>query len=106
MVIMELAGQGREYTSEVSAITEPWWFWTMISLNIVNTGLTATKMILIFVEVNVDDANAMNFFRMSEKVGEMNLDLELWPDIAKILVMLANFGFFVALGVLADGIAS
>jgi len=78
----------------------------LIGLNIVNIIATVSKIIMIFVEINIDDVNEFNIFKMSEKVGQMNLDLELWPDVAKILVMLINFGFIIALPILTDGLTA
>jgi len=78
----------------------------LIALNIVNIIATVSKIIMIFVEINIDDINEFNIFKMSEKVGQMNLDLELWPDVAKILVMLINFGFIIALPILTDGLTA
>jgi len=74
MVIVELVGQGAEYTSKVSIITTDWWFWTMIGLNVFNVGASISKIILVFVEVNMEDPEALSWFKMHEKVGTMNLD--------------------------------
>jgi hypothetical protein len=95
--ISELVSLGDAYDSATSIVTEDWWFWLMICLNILNIMVTVSKIILIFVEVNIEDSDEFNIFHMSEKVGQMNLDLELWPDVAKILVMLVNFGFIASL---------
>ena len=41
---------------------------------------------------------------MAETVGPMNLELELYPDLAKIAIMVLNYGVFYALPLIADEI--
>jgi len=93
------------FDPETSAMNESWYFWLMIGVNSFNIVLTASKVILIMVEVNVDDADELDVFKMAETVGPLNLELELYPDLAKIALMVINYGTFLAVPIIADEIA-
>jgi len=86
-------------------MSELWFFWLMVAINTFNIALTASKLILIMVEVNVEDEDALNVFKMASTVGPMNLELELYPDLAKIAIMVINYGTFYAVPLIADEIA-
>ena len=105
MSIAEMVASEGVYDSGASAMNEPWYFWLMVALNAFNIALTTSKIILVMTEVNIDDASALNIFKMADKVGPMNLELELYPDLAKIAIMVLNFGTFMAVPLIAEEIA-
>jgi hypothetical protein len=105
MQVTEMVTAAGLFDPDTSAMNEPWYFWLMIGVNSFNIILTASKLILIMVEINMDETDELDFFKMAETVGPLNLELELYPDLAKIALMVINYGTFIAVPIIADEIA-
>lgn len=69
-----------------------------MGLNSANILLSISKIIMIFVEIN---SNATNIFQMSTEVGQLNLDIELYPDVIKIGTLGLLYFVFPALPIVA-----
>lgn len=99
---MELSSDDA-YSVENSVISDTTFWWIFMVANSWSMLTAAAKFVLILTELYMaDEAKMTDFFHMDTEAGQLNFEIELWPDIVKTCILGLNYAFYVLMPLICE----